>query len=869
MLIVTYLQAKHPLKRLDKGMKSVANQKASKLNRHFPIVGIGASAGGLDALTLFFTNLPTNTGMGFIVIQHLDPTQKGMLPELLQRQTKMQVTQAKNNSLVNPNKIYVIPPNKSITIRDGVLHLSEIIETNGLRLPIDIFFRSLAKDQADNGVGIILSGMGSDGSIGLKAIKQAGGLTLVQAPSTAKFESMPLNGISQASPDFIAKAEELPDKLITHTNIRPYKSPSAELNQASKNELDKIISLLLEHTNQDFSQYKKNTLLRRIERRKAVHLLPTSKDYIKYLQENTQECKILSKELLIGVTNFFRDTAVWKRLREEVIPKIIETATNGAIIRAWVVACSTGEEAYSLAMTFNEVIEKIGKDKKLTSLIFATDLDTDAINYARTGLYRPTIKSEVSKERLDTFFSKVQEGYKVKGTIREMIVFAPQNLLTDPPFLNLDFISCRNLLIYLESTQQKKVLDLLSYCLNTEGIMVLGTAETSGTSNKNFTEIDNKLKIFKRTSSNLNDPVFSFPNSNFHKLEMKNESKHKVNNTENIQELTDQLLLQYFSPASVLINSQGDVIYINGSTGKYLEPAKGKANLNIYAMAREGLRELLPGGVREATQVDKTVKIPGVTTNNGNQKSLFSVSIMQIQKPEALNGNVLIVFHDDDSGIKKPQAKTKKGDKTQFQLNLEQELSQTQEMLKTTREEMQVSSEESKSINEELQSTNEELQSTNEELTTSKEEMQSLNEELQTVNSELQVKINDFKTATSDMKNLLRTTELATLFLEKELNIRRFTDSVTHIFKLREIDIGRPFTDIVNYLNYPELESESKRVLETLLPFETIILVKDENWLKIRIVPYRTIDDRIDGLVMTFTDITELEKLKAKMKSLE
>jgi two-component system CheB/CheR fusion protein len=855
-----------------KPAKLIVIKKAAKVDlksagniKQFIIVGVGASAGGLEAFTSFFKNLPPNAGMAFVVIQHLDPTLKGMLPELLKRATDMAVVQAKDNVDVLPNNVYVIPPNKSISILNGTLHLFEPIEAHGLRLPIDIFLKSLAADQQENSVGIILSGMGADGSLGLKAIKMAGGITLVQDPTTAKFDSMPANAIRLTNVDAIVSVEQLPERLISLVKSSIFKSPVTEIDAKTKNELDKIILLLREQTRHDFSQYKKFTLLRRIERRKGVHLLANTKDYIRFLQENPKEGEILFKELLIGVTSFFRDAPVWDYLKETILPQILERLPNGYTLRAWVAACSTGEEAYSLAIIFKEAIEKVGRDKQLTLQIFATDIDIDAVNFARKAIYSNRILADVSAERMNRFFVPDLNGYRVHPSIREMVVFANHSLIKDPPFLKLDILTCRNLLIYLEPIQQKKIVTLFNYCLHPNGILVLGNAESKDASAKGFIDIDSKLKIFKRSTTNFHDSLIEFPNTNFHKALMKPDSKPSFSTGENLQQLTDQVLLDHFAPTSILVNEKGDILYITGKTGKYIEPAAGKANLNIHAMARAGLREELPSAMRKAMKNYSPVIVKDILVGAAKQKFSFTLTVQQIEKPEPIKGMLLMIFNDQTVPLKVPDSKIKKGNKTQTQLELEKELHQVYETLKTTREEMQVSGEEAKSINEELQSTNEELQSTNEELTTSKEEMQSLNEELQTVNSELQIKINDLERATNDMKNLLRTTEIATLFLDKRLNIRRFTDSITNIFKLRESDVGRPFTDITNELNYPDLENHSKEVIKTLVPIETTIQTKENHWLRVKIVPYRTLDDRIDGLVITFTDITELEKLKADL----
>ena len=833
----------------------------------FPIIGIGASAGGLEALEQFFGNMPKNNGMAFIVIQHLDPTHVGIMPELLQRITSMNVLQASDGLKVKPNYVYVIPPNKSMSLLNGALHLFDPIELRGLRLPIDIFFRSLADDRQEKSIGIILSGMGSDGSLGLKAIKEKNGVVLVQEPTSAKFDSMPRSAIEAVNADVVAPAEGLPTKLIDFLKYIPAISTEHEIENKDKSNLDKIIILLREQSGHDFSLYKKNTLFRRIERRKGVHQIDKIQNYVRFLQENPKEIEILFKELLIGVTSFFRDTAVWEKLKNNILPELVNNLPDGYIMRAWVTGCSTGEEAYSLAIIFREVIEKIKKRKSITLQIFATDLDHDAIEIARRGVFSSNIVADVSPERISRFFTIEGENYRVNTPIREMVVFAPQNVIKDPPFTKLDILTCRNMLIYMEPELQKKLMMLFNYSLNPNGIMLLGTAETLGSYNEGFVELDAKLKIFKRSINVSSPELIDFPSSFHHKKAVEKRDKIQTIVVENIQTVADQILLQRFAPASVLVNDKGDIVYITGRTGKYLEPVAGKANWNIYAMAREGLRHELPAAFRKAMQNFDAVILRNIKigTNGGTQ--YIDVTIQRIETPDAIKGMIMIVFTDVPAIVEHQtkSTKTEKNISGMRQKELEIDLQRSYEDLQSTREEMQTSQEELKSTNEELQSTNEELQSTNEELTTSKEEMQSLNEELQTVNIELQSKVSDYVQANNDMKNLLNSTEIATLFLDKELNIRRFTDSVVNIIKLRSSDIGRLFTDLVSDLQYPEIENDARKVLKNLISVETELTTSDARWFTVRIMPYRTHDDRIDGLVVTFIDITKAKKLEAAL----
>ena len=839
--------------------------------KDFPIVAIGASAGGLDALGLFFKNTPVNTGMAFVIIMHLDPDRTGMMPELIQRSTPMKVVQANDRITVKPDHVYVIPPNRSMSILHGVIHLLDPVERKGLRLPIDIFFRSLAHDSQERSIGIILSGMGSDGTLGVKAIREKNGLVLVQDPADAKFDGMPRSASLAVSPDFLAGAEDLPGKLTDYLKFRPRLIEEKETDYRLKSNIEKIVILIREQTGNDFSMYKKTTLFRRIERRKVIHKIDRIQNYVRFLQKNPEEIDILHKELLIGVTKFYRDSKLWEILKEKALPELFQTLPDGYTLRAWVPGCSTGEEAYSLAIIFSEITGKLKTPRNLRLQIFATDIDQDAIARARKGIFPENIAADVSEERLDTFFTRENNQFRISTAIREMVIFASHNITRDPPFINLDIISCRNLLIYMESELQKKLISLFDYILKINGIMLLGTAETTGNFKDNFTEIDKKLKIFKHTKKN--NPAFIDIPYRFHYTvkEVNGEKGNRMKADDGLKSITDQILLQSHAPPSVLVNEAGDILYITGRTGKYLEPVAGKANWNIHAMAKEGLKEQLPDAFRKAVGSIKPVIIERLRISDQKNSDFVNIIVQQIKNPPQARGLILVIFKEIESGgtLPEDQKTSVKSHTSRKVKDLNTRLQRSLEDLQSTREEMQTSQEELKSMNEELQSANEELQSTNEELTTSKEEMQSLNEELQTVNIELQSKVNDFIRSSDDMKNLLNSTQIATLFLDRDLNIRRFTDQLTHLFKFRESDIGRPFTDMVTDLKYPEIETHARNVLKTLSPIETAVKSNDNQWFNVRIMPYRTSDDRIDGLVMTFTDVTTAKSLEKKLQSAE
>ena len=836
----------------------------------FPIVGIGASAGGLEALEQFLGSVPVGSGMAFVIVQHLDPTHKGMMPELLQRATGMKVIQVKDRTRVRPDCVYVIPPNKDMSILHGVLHLLAMAAPRGLRLPIDFFLHSLALDQQEHSIGVILSGMGSDGTLGLWSIKEKGGVVLVQEPATAKFDGMPRSAIDAGLADIVAPAAELPEKIIAYLQRTPPLASSAvALENKTQSGLEKVFILLRAHTGHDFSLHKRNTLNRRIEHRMDIHQINKMATYVRYLQENPQEQELLFKELLIGVTNFFRDPAAWEQLREEALSTLLASRPPGRALRAWVSGCSTGEEAYSLAIVFKEAADQAKSKASFSLQIFATDLDRDAIDKARQGVFSDKIAEDVSPERLSRFFAKEERGYRVRKEIREMVAFAPQNLIMDPPFTKLDLLSCRNLLIYLTSDVQKKLMRLFHHSLCPGGILFLGSAETIGGSTDLFAPLSSKARLFRRTESALQPEPVEFPSS-FSAAPLSAPEPWPVPRPQvSLQSLADQLVLQRYSPPAVLVNAKGDIFYINGRTGRYLEPAAGKANWNLFAMARAGLRYELQGAFQKALRQEECVALHGLKVGTNGGQQCVDVTVQRLEEPGPLQGLVMVVFAEVATpgaakvAVRAPQAYARSA----RLVELQQELLRVRAEARATHEEMQTSQEELKSANEELQSTNEELQSTNEEATISKEETQSLNEELQTLNTELQIKVDELSLASNDMKNLLESTDIATLFLDKDLRVRRFTAQATKIIKLIPGDVGRPITDLVSDLNCPTLAQDMREVLRTLVSTEQPAGAGDGRWFNVRIMPYRTLDDRIDGLVITFADITVAKTLEARLRA--
>ncbi|MBP8098696.1 MAG: PAS domain-containing protein, partial [Arenimonas sp.] len=697
------------------------------------------------------------------------------------------------------------------------------------------------------------------------------GLGVVQTPETAKFDSMPRSAIDAGLADIVAPAGEVPGLILGRKKHHPLLAevPVALGDPAGNSAFEKVCILLRAKTGHDFSLYKKSTLNRRIERRTGIHKLAGIADYAIFLQSNPQEVDLLFKELLIGVTQFFRDPAAWDWLQENVLPAMIRANPPGNVLRAWVAGCSSGEEAYSLAIAFREAIDRIKPKERVELQIFATDIDPDAVARARNGLYPASIAGDVSAERLVRFFSEDAGRYRVSQEVRQMVVFAPHNVTMDPPFTRLDILTCRNLLIYLGPALQKKLLPLFHYSLKPGGILFLGSAESIGGFGELFSPCDAKARIYCREPIVTNPLDVEFPTRLPSLPALSKASLTVTMPPANLQTLADQLLLQKFAPAAVLTNAEGDVIFINGRTGKYLEPAAGKANWNIHAMARAGLREELIVALPKALRSAETVVIHDLKVGGNGETQTIELTVYPVNEPAVLHGMAMIVFKDVAPAKPERKHRTAKQATDARVLELEQVLQKAREEVQSIREEMQTSHEELKSANEELQSTNEELQSTNEELTTSKEEMQSLNEELQMVNAELQSKVDELSATSSDMKNLMDSTDIATVFLDNALHVRRFTSQATHIFKLLPGDTGRPLSDITHDLDYPGLQDDAREVLRTLVFSEKQITSGAGGWYVVRIMPYRTLDNVIDGVVITFIDISVAKQLEAQLRAVQ
>lgn len=835
------------------------------------VVGMGGSAGALEAFEQFFNAMPEDSGLAFVLIPHLDPTHKGMMPELLQRFTRMKVHQAEDGMKVEQNSVYVVPPNKDMSILHGTLQLLEPSAPRGLRLPIDFFFRHLAEDQGERAVCVLMSGMGTDGTLGLKAVKEKLGMAMVHDPLLAKFEGMPRSAIDTGLVDFIAAPADLAVKLlefVRHSAVAVEKTVTYEEKRLGG--LQKLFVLLRSHTGHDFSLYKKNTVIRRVERRMAVHQLTTLEGYVRYLQENAQEIDLLFKELLIGVTNFFRDPLAYEALMEKGLSKMLEEKKKGDSLRVWIPGCSTGEEAYSAAITLVEFLEKTKRKEDFTIQVFATDIDKDAIDKARLGTYPANIAADVSEERLQRYFVREDLFYRIRKEIREMVVFAPHDIIIDPPFTKLDLLCCRNLLIYFNPDLQKKLIPLFHYALNPGGILFLGSSETIGVFGELFQTIDGKWKLFLRKETHAAmTGMLELPSSLISTTPGRDKGVEKLAKAVQgtVPEITQRIMLEEFCPPAVVINNTGDIIYISGRTGKFLELSTGKAAMNIFPLARQGLGIELASSVRKALAQNKAITLQGLQVRHNGDTISVDLTVKPLEEPDFMRGLLLAVFRETTPG-KAGKARSRMASRNEVVEELEKEIKYLQETLQTTNEEMETSQEELKSANEELQSTNEELQSSNEELTTSKEELQSLNEELLTVNSELQTKIDELTQSNNDMRNLLNSTEIATIFLDNNMNVKRFTSQATRLFNLIQTDVGRPLTHLVSNLKYENLTGDVREVIETLVFKEVQVQSTDNRWYSLRIIPYRTAENVIDGAVLTFLDITNLKNLEAELRHL-
>jgi two-component system, chemotaxis family, CheB/CheR fusion protein len=838
------------------------------------IVGIGASAGGLDALQRFFQRVPADSGLAYVVMTHAPITPKSLLAPLLERQCKLPVVEVGDRVTVAADHVYVAQAGQLLTLEDGALVTNGV--TNGAhRHFIDAFFRSLAANARERAIAVVLSGTGSDGTLGIKEIKAQSGMTMAQEETTARYGAMPHNAIASLQVDYVLPPEQMADQLLKYARKVAQRWERDQREGArDTDQFGRIFALLRTRTGHDFSMYKGTTIRRRIERRMNVHQLESLSDYLQFLERNAPEIDRLFKELLIGVTSFFRDPDAHALLANAVLPALMADKPPGHTLRLWVAGCSTGEEAYSLAILLKEVMER--NQVEHGAQIFATDLDPEAIEVARQGAYPESIAEDISPERLGRFFVREEEGYyRITKEIREMLVFAPHSLIEDPPFTKLDLLSCRNLLIYLESELQKQLMPIFHYSLRPGGVLFLGSSETVGGFGDLFDTIDKKWKLYRRrevSSGNhfgdralagLDWPARDRPAA---ALAAKGVELGVIHSAE-------RALMHHLVPPSIIMHERGDIVHIHGRTGLFLEPAPGaQSSSNVYNMAREGLQLDLAVAVRHASVSESAIVHRGVRVKTNGHEVSVDLKVKRLTQPENLKGLFLVAFDRIEPVPERrepePLAPGDDGAARERLKELEAELIRVKEVHQTTIEELESANEELKSTNEELQSTNEELQSANEELETSKEEMQSLNEELQTVNAELEGKVEELSRANDDMKNLLNGTDIATIFLDGQLNIKRYTDQARRVIRLIPSDVGRPVGDLVSKLKYRSLTEDAEEVLRSLTFKETEVQSEEGAWYLMRMLPYRTTGNMIDGLVVTFVDITKVRGLQEESKRL-
>ena len=843
---------------------------------NFPIIGIGASAGGLAAFETFFSGLPAGTqpDMAFVLIQHLSPEHNSILSELIRHYTDLPVFEVTHGIQVKPNCVYVIPPNHEMTLEQDTLQLKPYDSPNVHPLLIDIFFQSLAKTQEAQAIGVILSGTGSDGVQGLMAIKQQEGIIFTQDLNNIAFEGMPKHAAATGLVDFVLPAQQMMSQIMELTQNRTT-GQNLVTPEDTERLLKPLFDLILSQTGHDFSEYKPSSILRRIERRMAIKHIKTIQLYLHHLKQNPAEVETLYLSLLIGVTRFFRDSDAYDALKPFLKAKLFQQKAPPESLRFWISACSTGEEVYSIAILIQEIISETNHHFPVQ--IFATDLDNRAITQARTGLYPNSIKDNVSAQRLQNFFALDPEGngYRIHKKIRDMVIFSEHDLIKDPPFSKLDFISCRNLLIYMTEPLQKKLLNTLHYALKNDGILFLGSSEAIGNLDHLFDTPDAKAKIFqkkpqayKRSNPQLTTAA--------HPMKTNNPSIHTATTPATVQpklplrELTEQTLLKNIAPCAALINEQGDILYIHGRLGKYLELPEGLSGTNnILQMAPEALKSELTLALLQAIQAQTTIQCKGLQVNTKDHTYLLNLSIHPLTAHPLILEEVALYMvtleehsaafladaHSqipNTSGLDNPQIN-----------DLKQALHIQERHLKAVNKKLEMSNEELKSYNEEMQSMNEELQSTNEELETSKEELQSVNEELSTVNTELQSKVAELSHANNDMNNLLAGTGIGTVFVDHDLQILRFTPAITKIINLIGSDIGRPVSHLVSNLkNYDQLSQDIQQVLTTLIPIKLEVESFDQVWYLMQIQPYRTLENVIEGAVISFVNINELVMMR-------
>jgi two-component system, chemotaxis family, CheB/CheR fusion protein len=834
-------------------------------------VAIGASAGGLEAIETFFVNMPANTGLAFIVIQHLSPDYKSLMVELLSKKTIMQVQRAEDNMAILRDNVYLIPPKKNLSIFHGRLFLSDQDHSRGVNLPIDVFFKSLAEDQAEKSIGIILSGTGSDGTRGLRVIKEHGGMVMVQKEDTAKFDGMPRAAISTGLADYILPPEEMPVQLISFAK-HPYaaKAIRSETLLSDEEGLTRIFSILREKCKVDFTFYKPSTINRRIERRMAIIQTEDIREYVSFLNLNPGEVVALYRELLIGVTSFFRDQDAFDTIYQKCLGDILSSNNNNGV-RFWVAACSTGEEAYSLAILAREYMEI--RNLNVDIKIFATDIDRDAIHFAANGVYPESIAADLSPKLLAKYFFKKDDNYHISRSIREMVVFAQHNLIKDPPFTNISFLSCRNFLIYLQPVLQRKVFEFFNFSLNPSGILMLGTSESVGEMTDYFESIDTKNKIYrsKGRSKHLTETAHSLSVTDTRSRDMRNyytgvKRNLKSAEEEKVLDRFIQTLAGEFIPLSLIVNEHFEILHTLGDPQNYFKLPGGKLVNDITKMAVKELSVPITTGIQKVFRQHKEVRFSNIRVHQNNLEVLIELRIIPLKQKKGQEELVAIVIGE-----------TKKSDLTDqqhyqsFDLSKEAEehLRELEQDLQFTRENLQATIEELETSNEELQATNEELLASNEELQSTNEELQSTNEELFTVNAEYQSKIIELTELYNDIENILNTSQISLLLLDENLEVRRFSPNITKIFSLLNNDIGRPITHISHYLMKIDPVSLIKEVQKNSETIDNEVVTADGRIYLMRIEPYVIGPKSYSGIVVSFIDISESRKSKNQLEASE
>ena len=841
-------------------------RQVRNLAPNLPIVGIGASAGGVEALEQFFKSVPTDHGLAFVIVTHLSPDRESMLSEILGRAARMPVVDARDGERVEPEHVYVLPPSAILTIREGRLQLRRTGRADRERAPIDVFFNSLAEDQAEHAIGVVLSGGGTDGTLGLKAIKEHGGLTIAQGSNVTRprFAEMPLSAVASGFVDLELPVEEIPERIVAY--VRNWGAFDPE---RPGDALAKIHVLLRTRTGHDFNDYKERTFQRRVQRRMQVLQTTKLNEYAERLEQQPEEVNALFRDLLIGVTDFFRDAAAFQALETLVIPKLFEGKGADDEVRVWVTGCSTGEEAYSIAILLREYCETLVAAPKVH--IFATDIDEVAMGVARAARYPASVVKEVSPGRLRRFFVHESGAYRVLKELRDMCIFSTHSIIRDPPFSRLDLISCRNLLIYLKPTLQSQIIPLFHYSLRPSGYLFLGSSENLSRHTELFVSLDRKNRVFRRRDLVARPPL---PLRQFRPHSRREGGAPAEGQSTSLQR-SDMLrtlantIVERFAPTYVIVDESGQTLYFSSGTGRYLQPASGPPNRDVVAMARPGLRADLRAALHRAKERGERVVRDRVAVQINGATQMISLAVEPIREEKETVYGIVFIDRSSTRGSDETTSAERPETEDATIRQIEAELQETKERLQSTIEELETANEEFRSSNEELLSVNEELQSTNEELETSKEELQSVNEELQTVNNELSSKIDELDRANSDLNNLFQSTQVATIFLDRNLVVRSFTPAVTRLFNLIPGDRGRPLTDIVSRITYPELEEDMHRVCGGDEAAERAVSLRGGNGHYLaRVLPYRGANNELDGVLLTFVDVTSLVAAEEQQKVL-